>query len=284
MATYAIGDLQGCHAELEQLLSAIHFDASVDQLWFAGDLVNRGPASLACLRTVRGLGRSAISVLGNHDLHLLAVALGDRRHLKRGDTLTEILDAPDAAELIDWLRYRPLAHYDPTQRAAIVHAGCPPEWTLVDLLDACHDVETRLRHPDPARALAQMYGNEPSRFADAQSAEARVRFTINATTRMRYVHANGALDFRCKGPLGSQGEGLLPWFDHPHFARRALPPGHRLLFGHWAALDLPPARASALGIVPLDTGCVWGRSLTAYRLEDGAYFSVPAISGRRPSA
>lgn len=278
MATYAVGDLQGCHAELERLLDLMQFDPSIDRVWFAGDLVNRGPASLECLRTVRALGNAAVAILGNHDLHLLAVALGDRAHLKRGDTLTEVLEAPDADELIDWLRYRPLAHYDPTLQAVMVHAGCPPEWTMADMLDACRDVETRLRHPDPARALANMYGNEPARYADAKSPEDRARFTINACTRMRYVHANGALDLRCKGPLGTQGADLVPWFEHPDFARRALPPEHRLLFGHWAALDLAPARADALNIVPLDTGCVWGGSLTAYRIEDSAFFSVPATS------
>lgn len=277
MATFAIGDVQGCHRELVALLEKINFDPARDMLWFAGDLINRGPASLDCLRTIRGLGRSAICVLGNHDLHLIAIAMTGRRDLlKPGDTIEEILDAPDSKDLIDWLRTCPLFHHSAQHRAAVVHAGCPPEWTLSMLATACAEVSEALKS-DGARAfLARMYGNQPDLFSEAASTEDRARFTVNAATRMRYVDGDGRLDFRCKGPLGTQQEGLVPWFEHPNFAAGALPQGHRLLFGHWASLELAAARAEALSIVPLDTGCVWGRALTAYRLEDGRRFQVAA--------
>ena len=277
MATYAIGDVQGCHRELVALLEKINFEPARDTLWFAGDLINRGPASLDCLRTIRSLDRSAICVLGNHDLHLIAIAIMGRRDLlKPGDTIEEILDAPDAESLIDWLRSRPLFYQSAQHRTAIVHAGCPPEWTLSMLEAACAEVSEALNSAGVRQFLERMYGNQPSLFSEAESAEERARFTVNAATRMRYVDGDGRLDFRCKGPLGTQQAGLVPWFEHPNFAARALPQGHRLLFGHWASLELDAARAEALSIVPLDTGCVWGRALTAYRLEDGRRFQVAA--------
>lgn len=258
MALYAIGDIQGCGAQLDALLKALRFRPSRDRLWLVGDLVNRGPDSLGVLRHVMRLGRSVTSVLGNHDLHLLATAAGGRE-ISPGDTFGDVLDAPDAGRLIDWLRRRPLLHYDAAARRVLVHAGIPPGWTLAEARRQARDVERALRGPRWRAALRGMYGNEPSKWSDKLDGPSRRRYTINALTRMRYCDKRGRLDFSESGPPGSQPKGLMPWFDVPDRPAANV----QIVFGHWAALGLVRrARVTAL-----DSGCVWGGSLTAVRLD-----------------
>ncbi|HVY64583.1 MAG TPA: symmetrical bis(5'-nucleosyl)-tetraphosphatase [Gammaproteobacteria bacterium] len=258
MATYAIGDIQGCAAEFDALLRKLRFRPSRDTLWLVGDLVNRGPDSLAVLRRVIGLGRSAIAVLGNHDLHLLATVAG-RRELSPADTFHDVLEAPDADRLIDWLRHRPLLHYDAAARRVLVHAGIPPVWSLRDARTHAREIETLLRGRRWRAALRTMYGNEPTAFSPKLGREQRRRFTINALTRMRYCDRRGHLDLRNSGPPGTQDEDLLPWFDVPDRKARDV----RIVFGHWAALGL----LRRADVIALDTGCAWGNRLTAVRLD-----------------
>ena len=258
MATYAIGDLQGCAEEFDKLLEKIEFQPSRDTLWLVGDLVNRGPDSVGVLRRVIGLGRSAITVLGNHDLHLLATVAG-RRDLSPSDTFQDVLEAPDADELIDWLRHRPLLHYDASARRVLVHAGIPPAWTVRDAQTQAREIETLLRGRRWRYALRGMYGNEPEMWSSKLDREERRRFTINALTRMRYCDRRGRLDLRYSGPPGTQTKGLLPWFDVPD--RKAA--NAHIVFGHWAALGL----LRRADVTALDTGCAWGERLTAVRLD-----------------
>jgi len=258
MATYAIGDLQGCAAEFDALLKKIAFRPSRDTLWLVGDLVNRGPDSLAVLRRVIRLGRSAVTVLGNHDLHLLATVAG-RRELSPADTFQDVLEAPDAKELIDWLRHRPLLHHDVAARRALVHAGIPPVWTVREARTHAREIEALLRGRQWRYALREMYGNEPAAWSPKLDKEERRRFTINALTRMRYCDRRGRLDLHHSGPPGTQPKGLLPWFDVP--GRRAAEV--HVVFGHWAALGL----LRRADVTALDTGCAWGNRLTAVRLD-----------------
>jgi bis(5'-nucleosyl)-tetraphosphatase (symmetrical) len=258
MALYAIGDLQGCAAEFDALLRKIAFRPSRDTLWLVGDLVNRGPDSLAVLRRVIGLGRSAITVLGNHDLHLLATVAG-RRELSPADTFHDVLEAPDADRLIDWLRHRPLLHYDAAAKRVLVHAGIPPPWTVREARTRAHEIETLLRGRRWRHALRAMYGNEPAAWSPKLDREERRRYTINALTRMRYCDRRGRLDLRWSGPPGTQEKGLLPWFDVP---RRQATDVH-VIFGHWAALGL----LRRADVTAVDTGCAWGNRLTAVRLD-----------------
>lgn len=258
MAVYAVGDLQGCLDPLLQLLDDLRFDPAADRLWLVGDLVNRGPQSLEVLRFVRGLGPAAVCVLGNHDLHLLALA-ATGRNPKRGDTLAPVLAAPDADELIAWLRHRPLLHYDPDLAWLMVHAGVPPQWGLAQARALAAEVETILRGPQHPRLFERMYGDSPARWSDALSAPQRARYTLNALTRMRYLDRDGALDFACKSAPDKAPPGLTPWFRFP---------GRRLheaqiVFGHWSTLGL--LRES--NVLALDTGCLWGGTLTAARLD-----------------
>jgi bis(5'-nucleosyl)-tetraphosphatase (symmetrical) len=261
MALYAIGDLQGCATEFDALLKKIRFRPSRDKLWLVGDLVNRGPDSLAVLRRVIGLGRSVVSVLGNHDLHLLATVAG-RRELSPADTFHDVLEAPDVADLIDWLRHRPLLHYDATARRVLVHAGIPPVWTVTEARTQAREIEALLRGRRWRSALRSMYGNEPSVWSGKLDREERRRFTINALTRMRYCTRRGKLDLSHSGPPGTQPKGLLPWFDVPK--RRST--NVHVVFGHWAALGL----LRRADVTALDTGCAWGNSLTAVRLDKAA--------------
>ena len=275
MATFAIGDVQGCFDDLQRLLGRLNFEPEEDQLWFTGDLVNRGPKSLETLRFVRGLGDNAVTVLGNHDLHLLAVAAGCQP-VKPKDTLRNILDAPDAAELLDWLRRRPLAHYDAQLGYLLVHAGLPPEWDLALALAAAREAEDILRGPGYRELLLNMYGDEPARWTDDLAGFPRLRYIINAFTRIRYCRADGGLDLTHKGPPGSQPAGLVPWFRVPARRNRDLD----IVFGHWSTLlDSKTPRAWAL-----DTGCLWGGKLTALRLdgEEGLWISVGCQGERRP--
>jgi bis(5'-nucleosyl)-tetraphosphatase (symmetrical) len=258
MATYAIGDIQGCNAAFTALLRAVDFDPRRDRLWLVGDLVNRGPDSLGVLRTVIALGDSVTAVLGNHDLHLLATAAGERP-ARDSDTFQDVLEAPDAIEILDWLRHRPLLHLDEAENRVLVHAGIPPQWSMEDAVAAARDVEEALRGEHWRAALHSMYGNEPSRWSESLDQESRRRFTINALTRMRFCAPDGALDFSQSGPPGSQPDGLVPWFDAPGRRERSV----HVVFGHWAALGLM-RRAD---VTALDSGCVWGNRLTAVRLD-----------------
>lgn len=216
MAVYAMGDIQGCYAELMALLEKIQFDASADQLWFTGDLVNRGPESLRVLRFVRELNErtpnAAITVLGNHDLHLLAVAAGKSQQ-HRSDTLDEILDAPDRDILLDWLRHQPLLHHDAALGVTLIHAGLPPQWTLAEAQQYAAEVETVLQSEQHAEFFAHMYGDQPNRWQDDLTGWDRLRFMTNCFTRLRYCDANGRLEMQAKGAPGSQAAGDMPWFE-----------------------------------------------------------------------
>ncbi|MAT66381.1 MAG: diadenosine tetraphosphatase [Gammaproteobacteria bacterium] len=277
MAVYAIGDVQGCLDELQRLLERLRFDPAADRLWFAGDLVNRGPKSLETLRFIRGLGAAAISVLGNHDLHLLAISrYADR--LKSRDTLLPILEAPDREQLLDWLRQCPLVHHDAESGYCLVHAGLPPQWDLELALACSREVETVLRDDDRCRDfLAHMYGNQPDTWSADLSGHDRLRCIVNACTRLRFCTREGTMEFRHSGPPGEQPPGFLPWFEVPGRASRDL----KLLFGHWASLG---ASTDAPGVFPLDSGCVWGRQLTALRLDtdNPERISIDCPGVRRP--
>jgi bis(5'-nucleosyl)-tetraphosphatase (symmetrical) len=255
---YAIGDLQGCHAEFMALLGRIGFDAARDRLWLTGDLVNRGPESLAALREVKALGAAASVVLGNHDLHLLAMAFAPRTVKKREPELEAVLDAPDAAELLEWLKARPLLHRERGIPWTLIHAGLPPQWTLAIAERCAREVERALRE-DASALLESMYGNEPDRWSPGLAGEARLRFSINCLTRLRVVDRKGRLLLSHKGTIADAPAGSLPWFRHPERATRS----DAFVFGHWSALGY----LAEPGIRCLDSGCVWGGALTALRLD-----------------
>lgn len=273
MATYVVGDIQGCCDALKRLLDFCRFDPERDQLVCTGDLVARGPDSPGTLRLVRGLGAAATAVLGNHDLHLLGLAQGIG---KPGDGLADVLRGADAEDLLAWLATQPLAWRDAKTGTLVVHAGVAPQWSVADTLALAAEVEVVLRDAD-ARALflPQMYGNQPARWDAALAGPARWRFVINCLTRMRYCAADGSLDFRQKGAPGSQPPELLPWFALPGRASG----GEPIVFGHWSTLgriEWPQWR-----VWGLDTGCVWGGALTALRLDDRRIFQVPGAAERR---
>lgn len=258
MAVYAIGDVQGCYDPLQRLLEKLRFDASQDQVWFTGDLINRGPHSLKVVRLVRSLGERAITVLGNHDLTLLAVAEGHVA-LRRKDTFHDLLHAADRETLLEWMRHRALMHYDPDLNFILVHAGLAPSWDLRQAQTLAAEVQAVLQSPHYNDFLAQMYNDEPRRWCDDLKGIPRLRCIVNYFTRMRYCHGDGALDYVHKGPLGTQAAHLIPWFQLP--ARRHT--GLNIVFGHWAALGLYQDK----GIYGLDSGCSWGARLTAMRLD-----------------
>ena len=258
MATYAIGDVQGCFDELRALLYNIGFGAA-DRLWFVGDLVNRGPKSLEVLRFVRSLGERAIVVLGNHDLHLVAQHEGVER-AKKDDTLDEVLDAPDRAVLIDWLRTRPLMHA--AGDYVMVHAGLVPQWSVPRALELAREVQGALAAPGYREFLAHMYGARPDRWRDNLGGFERLRVVVNAMTRLRFCRPDGKMQFGAKGKAPPRG--YRPWFE----LRPATEP--TLVFGHWSALGLKLTPHLA----GLDSGCVWGGKLTALRLEDRALYQV----------
>ena len=255
MAIYAIGDIQGCFEPLQRLLEKIAFNPAHDRLWFTGDLVNRGPQSLETLRFVIGLGTAAITVLGNHDLHLLAVAY-QGASLKKKDTLAPILDAPDRLNLLEWLRHRPLLHFD--DPFTLIHAGLPPQWDFELAHRYAVEVESVLRGPDAVLFFEKMYGNSPQRWSDQLTGWPRLRFITNAFTRMRFCDRRGTLDMENKGPPGTQPEHLMPWFEVPGRKSSTM----RIIFGHWSTLGFRTDN----GIYSLDTGCLWGGELTALRL------------------
>jgi bis(5'-nucleosyl)-tetraphosphatase (symmetrical) len=267
MSIYAIGDLQGCYDELQMLLEKIQFDPTYDTLWFTGDLVNRGPKSLDCLRFVKNLGDKAVTILGNHDLHLLAVA-AEVCQQADGDTLDDILKAHDRDELLGWLRQQPLLHYDSHLNYVLVHAGIAPAWNLVTAQRLAREVEVQLRTSD-SELLAQLYGDQPACWEESLTGVARWRCIINYFTRMRFCTAGGCLDLKFKGEIDDAAADLLPWFKMPNRQTEQ----QRIIFGHWAALQ---GNANTENVFALDTGCVWGQSLTAMRLEDQAKISLPA--------
>ncbi|MGI9234468.1 MAG: symmetrical bis(5'-nucleosyl)-tetraphosphatase [Woeseiaceae bacterium] len=259
MAVYAIGDVQGCYDPLRRLLDAIAFDPSRDTLWFTGDLVNRGPKSLKTLRYVMSLGDSVITVLGNHDLHLLALEAGVVRFGKRFGSLQKLLNAPDVAELCDWLRHRPLAHYDQELDSLLVHAGTHPDWNVKKTLARASEVEEALQRYDYPTLLGKMYGNTPNAWSGKLTGYKRLRFIINCLTRMRMLTAYNHLDLNFSGSPWRARKGLRPWYAAGKPAWR----GTRVVFGHWSALGL----IVLPDVISLDTGCVWGRQLTAVRID-----------------
>jgi bis(5'-nucleosyl)-tetraphosphatase (symmetrical) len=266
VATYAIGDVQGCFGSLMALLQTLQFDPTRDRLWFAGDLVNRGPRSLETLRFVRDLGERAVTVLGNHDVHLLGVACGSRK-LKAGDTLTDVLEAPDRDDLISWLRRLPLLHRDADRGVSMVHAGLPPQWTLSAAQACAATVEAGLRGADLKKMLRQMSDNGYDDWSESLPLTEQAGYILNCLTRMRYCDALGRLDLKEKGAPGSQRKPYLPWFAVPG----RLHASETLVFGHWASLGV----CDEPGVHALDTGCVWGGTLTALCLETRERTSVP---------
>jgi bis(5'-nucleosyl)-tetraphosphatase (symmetrical) len=269
VATYAVGDIQGCAAEFDALLDLVGFEPARDRLWLVGDLVNRGPASLAVLRRVHALAASVTLVLGNHDLHLLACALAGIRP-RRKDTLGEVLAAPDRDELLGWLRRQPLFHHDPDLGWAMVHAGLPPQWDVASAAALAREVEQTLQGPEHARFLATMYGDLPARWDPALAGPERLRCITNCLTRLRYLRPDGALELGEKGAPEVADDDLVPWFAVPGRASRGVP----IVFGHWSTLRLTAAESAAAGVVALDTGAVWGGALSACRLEDGRRYAV----------
>ncbi len=277
MATYAIGDIQGCCDEFEQLLERISFDPQRDRLWLVGDLVNRGPRSLETLRLVRKLGDAVTTVLGNHDLHLLAAALTPSERLKPSDTFGAILAAPDRDELLDWLRRQPLLHHDPRLNYTMIHAGLPPDWDFAQARECAAELESMLRDDDAFTELfAHMYGDQPDRWSNDLRGVERLRFITNCFTRLRFVHSDGRVAMKHKGTIADAPPGLVPWFRAPQRRTREL----RIVCGHWSALGYYEGD----GVLSIDTGCVWGSTLTAVRLDTrAAPVQVPcSSSGLRP--
>lgn len=277
MAIFAVGDVQGCCSELRQLVDKLPFDPSKDELWFVGDLVNRGPDSLGVLRFVRELGPAARTLLGNHDLHLLALALGNAVPVA-DDDLAPILAAADGAELVDWLRRQPLAHHDPNLNTLMVHAGVIPGWSGAETVARAREVEAVLQSDDCGAFLTAMYGSRPDRWSEALAGQDRLRFITNCLTRIRFVRVDESLDFDQKGPPGSQPPGLIPWFEIPGRASADL----RIVFGHWSTLGF----LQRPNLIGLDTGVVWGGKLTAVRLDAPGepYQVTSSVNRRKPNA
>ena len=261
MATYAIGDVQGCFDQLKKLLEKIGFSRK-DRLWLVGDLVNRGPKSLETLRFVRDLGDRAVTVLGNHDLHLLAIVYGGHE-ARDSDTFRDVLEADDCRELAKWLRCLPLLHE--SDEYVMVHAGIPHIWSLKKSKKYAREVETVMSGKDHVSFFREMYGNHPSDWSATLHGMDRLRIITNYFTRMRLTDIDGGLEFQHKGTLHDIPEGYAPWFT------RASKVNKRIVFGHWAALD---GMTGSKKMIALDTGCVWGRSMTALRLEDRQLISV----------
>lgn len=258
MARYGIGDIQGCYAELRALVARLSFSADRDQLWLVGDLVNRGPQSLEVLRYVRALGDNAVVVLGNHDLHLLALARGCHKR-RSGDTLDTIFGAPDRDAILEWLLTRPLAHFDAAHGDLLVHAGVVPQWTAAMTVELASEVSAALAR-DARDFFERMYGDRPDRWSADLHGMDRLRFAINALTRMRLCTVDGRIDVKMKGPPDEARLPYRPWFEHETRLTRDV----RVIFGHWSALGLIRAH----GVVGLDTGCVWGGSLSALDLDE----------------
>jgi bis(5'-nucleosyl)-tetraphosphatase (symmetrical) len=272
MRTFAIGDLQGLHSMLVRLLDRIGFDPEGDRLWFCGDLVNRGPDSLEVLRFVYRLGSRATIVLGNHDLYLLRVVANPDLAPTVDPSLLPILEAPDRDELLEWLRHQPLLHHDPVLGFTLVHAGLPPFWNLEQSMARAQDVEAVLGGDLWKEALPTLFGNEPDVWQEGLPSVQAHRFTVNALTRMRYVTSTGKLDFRHKGPPGTQPEGLYPWFEIPNRRNQDL----HIVFGHWSTLG----ETRVPHVYPLDGGCLWGGTLRAMRLDGESHLLEIPCPGR----
>lgn len=269
MAIYAIGDIQGCFDEFKALLEKIKFDPGQDNLWLTGDLVNRGPDSLKVLRYVRGLGESVITVLGNHDLHLLAIAsVGDKKN--NDDTFDELLNAPDKDELLDWLRHRPLIHTAEYFGYTLVHAGLSPQWTLANARQYAHEVEHVLRGQYYRHYFVHMYGNEPAQWSENLNRWDRLRYITNCFTRLRYVDIEGRLQLNFKGPPEKSPSDHIPWFKVD--GRKSK--DNKIIFGHWATLGFHDAD----GVICLDTACLWGGKLTAVKLDGPPESKLEPIS------
>ncbi|MBT0724237.1 bis(5'-nucleosyl)-tetraphosphatase (symmetrical) [Rosenbergiella sp. S61] len=268
MSTYLIGDIHGCYQELCQLLDQVAFDPAQDQLWLTGDLVARGPDSLKVLRKVKSLGDSARIVLGNHDLHLLAVYAGVSKN-KSKDRLQPLLDAEDCDELINWLRRQPLLQIDQQKQLIMAHAGITPQWDLETAQRCASDIEAVLASDSYPLLLDAMYGDMPNNWSENLTGLARLRFSTNALTRMRYCFPGGQLDMICKEKPEEATPPLQPWFDIP----RQLPEAFTVVFGHWASLE---GKGTPSNVIGLDTGCCWGGALTLLHWEDGRYFHQPS--------
>jgi bis(5'-nucleosyl)-tetraphosphatase (symmetrical) len=270
MATYAIGDIQGCFTELQQLLTLIKFDSTRDTLWCAGDLVNRGPHSLEVLRFFKDLADNAVIVLGNHDLHLLAVASGNEDYLHKSDTFGAILKASDRDELIAWLRQQPFLHHDKNLGFTMIHAGLPPQWDLSLAQQCARELETLLQDDKQfPKFMQHLYGKKPKKWSNKLQGWERIRFISNCFTRMRYCNAKGKLDLKRTGSpaMEIQDDGFLPWYLHEHRKSMDL----KIIFGHWATHGFHAGN----GVFALDTGCLWGGALTALCLDDETVFSIP---------
>lgn len=259
--TYVIGDIQGCYDDLQRLLENLNYNEHDDKLWFAGDLVNRGPESLAALRFIKK--HASAVVLGNHDIHLIAKALGFGRD-HPGDTFGEILAATDRDELIHWLRQQPLLHH--AQNFTMIHAGIVPNWDLVQAQALAHEAEQILQSDELIKFLPHLYDNTPDCWHDELEGDERIRFIINVFTRLRICTNEGQCDFAFKGPVNTISEPYHPWFKAPSRQTQA----DQILFGHWAALE---CQTNTPKVYALDSGCVWGRHLTAMRLDDGKLFT-----------
>ena len=271
MALYAIGDIQGCHTEFRDLLDVIGFDVSRDRLWLVGDLVNRGPGSLAVLRDVMAMGDAATAVLGNHDFHLLTIAAGHRKP-HRGDTLDDVLAAPDRDALVAWLMRRPLVVVEGDY--AMVHAGLLPSWTAAQALSLSREVEAVLASDRAHEFLGVLYGDEPRQWRDDLTGYDRLRVVVNACTRLRFCTSDDTMELAEKRGVESTPEGFAPWFQHP--ARRSA--SSIVVCGHWSTLDL----LLTPNVMMLDSGCVWGGALTAVRLPDRRVYQVPSRSPVQP--
>ena len=271
MSTYVVGDIQGCLQPLKCLLKRVKFSPDKDMLWSVGDIVNRGPRCLKTLRYLHAMRDNLVLVLGNHDLHLLAVAAGVRSP-NRSDTLEKILKAPDRDSLLTWLLHRPLVHHQ--HGFTLVHAGIPPQWSVQDALARAHEVETVLQSPACLEFFKQMYGNEPLVWSDDLTGMTRLRVITNYLTRMRYCTSQGVLDLESKGPSPNVGkQKVSAWFSHPN--RKTAK--DRILFGHWASIAGHTDNPFAIG---LDTGCVWGGSMSLYELETGRWTSCKCRNGK----
>jgi len=260
MAVFAIGDVQGCYDELMKMLDQIHFDPASDQIWLAGDLVNRGPKSLEVLRLARELGDSCVSVLGNHDLHLLANAAGVVEFRHHMDTIEPVLTAPDSDELMHWLRQQPLFYHDPQLGFSMVHAGLPPEWTVTEALERATEVENVIKGDDWQKFFAHMYGNKPKRWSPKLKGWDRLRYITNCFTRLRYCHEDGRLALKFKGAPEDKPLHQKPWFEMPNRASR----DDNIVFGHWSTLGV----GQYGNVFSLDSGAVWGDTLTAVRIDE----------------
>jgi bis(5'-nucleosyl)-tetraphosphatase (symmetrical) len=277
MSLYAIGDVQGCYDDLRRLLDLIRFDPGKDKLWFAGDLVNRGPQSLEVLRFVKGLGKRATTVLGNHDLHLLALSQQIDRNQDKNHTLDAVLDAPDREELLHWLRHRPLMYHHKKRHISLIHAGLPPQWDTTSALRYAREVEVALQGNNFPEFCRQMYGNQPSLWNPFLQGMERLRFITNCFTRLRYCDAQGNLALKENCAPGNQAPHLLPWYAIPHRASRFDP----IIFGHWSTAGY----RNSHNTWALDSGCLWGGRLTALKLKkhkDPKPFQVDCPGAHRP--